>query len=555
MRTDRRQMIIPVVIFGGAILLRLFFLCFRYVVCFDEVNYLKLGITGAQSGFHQTLHPFWSPFFPFLLSLIFKITNHYELAGRILSILLQSLIVFPLFKIVKKNYTVNAAIWSGLLYAISPSIAFSSSYIHSESVYTFLVFSGLYLGWQILCEKNLVKSILLGSIWGFAYLTRPEGIGYIVVFVMLLAILFVYSWISKKQNPLIYIYIGILVTVSSLIVSLPYLSYLKKETGQWTISAKAETQKQGEAYALIRTEEESDRFRMLQPEKREILIDQMWHTGSFIKYQSASEKPTISVSLRSFLKKYTNNLYDIWKDRFIRVLTPVVFLLFGLGFFCQKLSGKLILYNLYLLSFLLFFIVGVIPAFHVNERYFLPLMPSFFIWVGPGVIQFYKWLGDVFNQLFSNVSVHLQQFILWSCTACFLILGIIVPQMGPLLKHSSKSREYYAEPVEQKRAGLWIKANCDKIPIILSHGHTVDFYAGNYDIKKTVSMPDESIEDVIKYARIRNADYILLNERYKADFKKIAWLLDEKDIPKSLNLVWTEVNEAGLKSVLFKVVE
>ena len=66
--------------------LRVFFLQYRFAVTFDEVNYLKLGVSGHLNGLGDALHTYWSPLIPWLISLFCTLFSDYELAARLVSV-------------------------------------------------------------------------------------------------------------------------------------------------------------------------------------------------------------------------------------------------------------------------------------------------------------------------------------------------------------------------------------------------------------------------------------------------------------------------------------
>ncbi len=544
---------IPVLIFIGAVFFRLILLQFRYAVLFDEVNYLKLGIYGAKNGFEHTFHPFWPLLYPLIIGFFAKIFSHYELMARLVTLILQALIIFPLFEFTFRQYGKKAASGAAALWAFSPDIALFSTYIFSESLYTLLAFCGLYLGWIVLNDrKPWFYAVLPGLFWGLAYLTRPEGIGFLTIFGLILFALIVVRIITKHKMEAWFIKVGLAALFAFLIISMPYLIYLKHATGAWTISGKMESQKQGEAYALIRTEDESDRFRMVIDENQPILIDQIWHQGTFVKNQQLSDQPMVQVSKALFIQKFSRNIYQIWKDSLPRILTPVVFVLLILGIFARPWHIAQWLFNGYVLSFMGFFIVVLIPAFHITDRYFYPLLPLFFIWAGVGICYLTHWLKDSIRNLLPTLSPVKQKISVGLLCVFIFTGGIIIPQMGSVVTRSRYASDLFADPVEHKEIAFWLK-QYDQNARVISVFHSIDFYLGNFNIRKTVSLPDEPLSRVLLYARKNDANYLLLDERYKSYFPKIAWLLETEDVPTELSLIyqWEKINEINVR--LFKI--
>lgn len=548
-KIKENQMIL--LMFTAAILFRVLLLQYRYSIIFDEVNYLKLGIYGAQHGFKHALHPFWPPLYPVFIGLLAKVFHHYEWVTRLFTIVLQSLVIFPLYKMSKVFFNKNTAIAALVLWVFSPAVAFFSTYIFTESLYTLLSFWGVFLGWKVLQhDKPFLHSILLGILWGMAYLTRPEALGYLCIFGALLGVLIFFQMIMTKQVNWQYVLSGLLILITFVLMSTPYLIYLKRETGVWTISGKMESQKQGEAYALLRTDDESDRFRMVLDEDRPILIDQVWHQGTFVKNQKSSDVPAVKVSRSLILKKVAENIYQIWKDSLPRILTPVVFLLVFLGLLGSPWKKYQWKFNLYLLSFLGFFIFVLIPIFHITDRYFYPLFPILFIWAGNGSIYLYRWIKQSMNHLISKVMV-LNVCVVVLFASVFLF-GIFIPQLAPIVSRQPNAADLFSDPIEHKEVANWLN-HYDKDAVVMSVFHPVDFYLGNYNIRKTVSLPDEYLDRALLYARKNGANYLLLNERYKSYFSKIDYLLEAETYPETLERVYQWDQIKNMKVLLFKI--
>jgi hypothetical protein len=129
-----------------------------------------------------------------------------------------------------------------------------------------------------------------------------------------------------------------------------------------------------------------------------------------------------------------------------------------------------------------------------------------------------------------------------------------VPEFGKILKKDKWSNAYYADPVEQKEAGLWLKAyHKGSPPIIMSLFQTVSFYAGNYNIRQSVTIPQNELDRILAYAEHRDVEYLILNERFRMEYPKIAYLIEGDDVPKGLDLIYKKENPSGLKTTIYKI--
>ncbi len=87
----------------------------------------------------------------------------------------------------------------------------------------------------------------------------------------------------------------------------------------------------------------------------------------------------------------------------------------------------------------------------------------------------------------------------------------------------------------------------------MSKFHTADIYAGNYNIKDSVTIPQCKFDRLIKYAKYRSVDFLLLNERYKEFFPEISFLLEGKNIPEELELIYDRTDPLGLRTVIYRI--
>jgi len=137
--------------------------------------------------------------------------------------------------------------------------------------------------------------------------------------------------------------------------------------------------------------------------------------------------------------------------------------------------------------------------------------------------------------------------------ASIVLISLFLPQLGKIINRNPWATDYYMDPIEQKITGEWIKQHSEKTPIIMSLGHTVDFYAGNYHIAESVTIPENDLSRILEYAKYRKVDFLVLNERYSKGFQQIAYLLNGKNVPEGLSVVYSNDFKQGLKSVVYKI--
>lgn len=521
---------------------------YRFAIAFDEVNYIKLGVSGHLNGLADVLHTYWSPLLPGLISFACIFVEDYELAGRLVSILAGTFLTIPVYFLGKYVYDQKVGILAAGFAALFPPLVFQSTQVLTEPVYMFLAAASVLLGLRMLHLYSTGLAWLAGISSGLAYLAHPQGIG----FFFLLVFWIVFGSVTKLFliKPLRAVYLVASLGFGFLVVSSPYLWYLRKSTGQWTLSTKAAANWQMEAPK----QSQGDVFRSLDPTNRYVPIDQIFHQGDFLRATNGGAKPVREVRLGPFLFKYLKNITNILSSAIPELLTTVPLMLMGVGLLGTSWNpprGRMVFY---LLSFIGFFWLGLIPAFHINLRYFTPLWPICTLWVARGALHIHEWL--CLNR--SLVKRAKQMKMKPSTFAAFWVVVMalslsFLPEFGRVVSRRPDNRDYWADPVDQKQAGLWLKENTPGPAIIMSRNHAVDFYAGNYDITASVTIPKASLERVLKYAKYRDVDYLVLNERYKKSFPEIDFLLETDDEVPGLRLIYDQRGPSGLITRVYQV--
>jgi len=532
----------------AALAFRLLLLNFRFAVGFDEVNYLKLGVSGYLHGFSETLHTYWSPFFPWLIALFCNFIDNYELAGRLVSVAMGALLPLPVYFLGKLLYDKTAGLIAAAFIAFFPPLAFQATTALTEATYTLLVALSALVGWEMLKRNSIVAAAISGLLAGCLYLTRPEGIGFLLIFA---------GWIIAGCvgklfliKPLRMIYLLLTLTVGFIVVSAPYLIFLHDQTGAWTISAK------GAANLQMDTPEDGSRpsFRALNAENNSLPIDEVFHLGTFLKPGEAKYDQRVSVALGGLLKKYIKNLYELITSAVPSFFSLLPLMFFGVGLLGVAWQPGEGLKNIYFLSFIFFYWFGVVPLFHINARYLAPMWPLCAVWVAHGLSIFWSWLKA--HPSFSKwaIAARLQpatmsMLLLMSMLAIFSFF----PELGRILARNPSSTDFWADAVELKTAGTWLREHAKRDVVIMSRNHAVDFYAGNYDIRDAVTIPDNGLDRVLLYARNRHVNYLVISERYMNDYPQLAFLRDNPQSRHELELVYQNRDASGLLTVIYAI--
>ncbi|HEX9971679.1 MAG TPA: glycosyltransferase family 39 protein [bacterium] len=550
------------IIIAVALIVRLFFLRFEYAAGWDEINYLKLGASGTIHGLNHVLHPYWSPFYPLTVALMGKLFHNYEMAGRLVSILCGTLLILPVFGFSLKYFSQRIAIFNSLVIAFFPALIESSTAAETEPLYILLAITGILFGFYVLNQKSIFGAAIVGILFAFAYLTRPEGIGLYFVFsgiIFCVALFEIVKYHRFKSALLL-----IIVTLGFFITSSPYLIYLKKVTGQWTLSSKGAANLQGEISVMENAAKSNglNPWLMLSKDNTTLPDDDIYHTGEFLKKyhrsldneETSKEQKIVSVTPFLIVKKFLKNFLRVLKEGISQVLGLPILALIILGLWGKAWDRKRAMRDGYLLAFVGFFWFILVPMFHFTERYMLPMVPVVLMWSGVGI----DYLSDWFEKTWASFTLKIKNDkhgIFKTVFILSFIGSLFIPIYIRMIVRNPFEATEWAEPVEQKKAGLWLKNYCgDKIPVVMSWSHAVSFYAGNYNIKQSITIPHNDLERALAYAKYRGAGFLALNEKNKTSFPTINYLLDENQAPPELKLIYKDDSIAGLKTLIYEII-
>jgi 4-amino-4-deoxy-L-arabinose transferase-like glycosyltransferase len=549
----KKENLILIGLFCIAILFRLILMTKTFVIGFDEVNYLKLAADAHINGFKNVMHTYWPPLYPLFVSIVSYFISNYETAGRIASMLINSAIIFPLFYFIKRQFNQNLAYLTAALMACYTIYAQCGVVIETEALYTFLAVTGICLGWYALNDRKLYMAVFTGVLFGGAYLTRPEGIGFIMVFIGLTLVMIGYQLFTRGKT-LIYFFVLLLSIGSFVLVAFPYLNYLHKSTGQWTISSKGLANQLGEMYLRTKPKDAVHPYHLVIDNNTRLIQDEIYHLGNFIANMKLDNELKSDVSIFDIAKKLARQNYQIMTKEFLKVFSLPIVILIVLGLFAVPWSRKDALVNGYLASYVVFFWFVLIPSFHIVIRYFVPLIPIASIWLITGGYRMQRWLKETFSN-FNEFSIPSRWLSILSTMIVLVIIigGVILPDFVKFMKNDINSTEEWSPAIEQKKAGLWLKQNGVKHPIVMAYNHAVSFYAGNYKIAESVEIPEDDINPILAYAKFRGVNYIVLNDRYKHVHPRISFLYEGVNIPVGLKQIYFDQESNGLSTRIYEL--
>lgn len=429
------------------------------------------------------------PFYPSLIALIHFFLKNYEMAGIWVSIIFGTLVTLPIFFLGRSIFNEKVGAISALFAAVHPFLYTCSGSVLTESTYFFLLATSVLLGWNAFKNGKPSDILFFGLLTSLAYLTRPEGIGLLLVFAVWTLLI---NPAQGKRRWTRRIGIVLLAGLCFLALSSPYLIQLRKELGRWGISKKAS-----------------------------------------ISFGSFSEKETPSMTGSS--NKKSIHIVSILKDpltllkeigvgffissyKFNQAYSPLLSILAAFGF--MLLFKKENRYewkgNLYLMSYLVFFFGLVLPFFWITRRYASQMISISIPWAVLGFLGFVGWVKKrlkegTFEKKFLAISLIL------------ILIGLFVQGR---VTHSSEHRFI------QREVGFWMKDHLPNKAKVMSRLPQEAFYAG----LSWVTLPHKSYEEIINIAHFDGVRYLIIDEKVEKDLPNLLKKLKKGDFVLLLDL-------------------
>ncbi|MEW6355016.1 MAG: glycosyltransferase family 39 protein [Planctomycetota bacterium] len=217
------------------------------VLEFDENFYLILArnlFSGV--GYVLDLYPDikYSPLFPLAAGTLSLLVGDLIWAGRIVSILAGALTCIPFYLLLKRLDRANVALIGSLFLAVFPPMqdfvmhsARSRDILHTgaEPPALFLMMWGvLFIVWSAKGGRKLL-ALGAGAAFGLAYLARPECLLYSPMYAAAIVAL---AMVADRASLRHRIVCALLCIAGTAVVASPYVLYLHKHTGRWTVSGK-----------------------------------------------------------------------------------------------------------------------------------------------------------------------------------------------------------------------------------------------------------------------------------------------------------------------------
>ncbi len=443
--------------------LRLYAVLMSQGISYDGAGYGFIVRDFLRGDFLKGLSSPLHPFYPLIVSWITFDPAHVEISGRVISLFFGTMTLLPVYYLSKEIVGQRGAIFSGLFYSFHPYLATYSGMLLSEATYMGLLSMSVYFFWTGLSLGKILRIILSSGFLGLAYLTRPEGIGYFIIF-FIWVVFFKgvrKGWLKKMMF--------LCATLLPLIIlSTPYIIHIHRDTGQWLITKKG-IGIQSELIPPIESRGIGEGGKRIEEKIGSIPLKIVKNMISFIPFTTYH-----------YLRAYH---FTLW-----------LFLLFGLVGIKQRRSTAEVL----VLSIIIFHIISLATFTTSTIRFSVAMVPISLIWAGAGVLGMEKFLKKM---NFSKAGA-------W--VSAIIVLALIV-QLPQSLKPERRHRQ------DQKSVGLWLRENTPKNSLIMGNSPVEAFYAERDFILLPHGVPLEGIhgksyKEIIQWAKDKKVTHILINK-------------------------------------------
>lgn len=546
----------------------------------DGLDFISIAKHFSEGNFHAGLGYPFHPLYPLLITLGSICGLEFEHAGKIVSLALGIFTVISLYIIGRKMFTQTIAFIAAFLLAIHPYATRLSVDVMSDPTYFFFYVTGFGLGYVAIIKQKPYLFFFTGIASSFAYLTRPEGISVMLITGMwiLINLLAPIPIIGNKThdnrqqdrigyktriNPSIK-YVTFLL-IGFLILSFPYILYIKSETGTWQLSKKKSLANVTGVSIMLDEKNKLDltnhpAVRNLDnsgnlPEEsnsqdisaeRNLNLTQTFTPEEVALLKQKSETTFIG----SFSKLITQYFDSLHYPLLLFLIIGIASIIFRNN---KSFSNRYILSYVIIFIFVLFFLQKTIG--YASYRHLMNIVFVTLFWSAIGVNQSYYWIMNKSNKfgngkqssIIKDVKTSPQlgadslsfystkSFIIFLC----LIAALILPKT---LKHHRKDK------VVRKNAGLWLKEyhTNNSTMTILTDRLIVAFYAD----AKGIQIPNNFLtyDDIVKFAKSSGVDYLVATENIENSSPNFFENAKSRDLKKLI-----EFEKRSKKVVIYEI--
>ena len=494
-------------------------------------NFLKgNGYVGISLGSTDLVFP---PLYPILIAFASLATGDFELAGRVVSLIIGACLVIPVFFITLEMYGKRVAYIAAGLTALHPLLIQLSGSVYSEATYITFLMAGIYWALKTSHIGSVGASVLVGTFFGLAYLTRPEGIIYSFLSAAVILILGPACKRTLKQS--VMCSLGILGAFT--VIASPYVGFLSLTTGQLRFEGKSAINYLIGQRMLAGMEYNEAAYGITKD-----LIEE----GPFLQDRIAPiEKTSLGDISRYVLMAARTNVSEIYQTIFFSSAfgSPVLIVLVILGIFRTPWSSRRIIDEGVLLIFVTTIVLTLLSIQHLWDRYSFQLLPFLLLWAAKGICELADWAEATAVSLMGTIrgrSDAVRVSSQWALSLIFLLY------VSTSYAHEFKKTHSQKDPI--KEAGFWLGKHAGGPKKIMDGNAVIAYYANG----TWIPLPYAESSVALEYLNHKSPDFVVLTRGGSG----IRPYLDDwiqKGIPNSnANLVYSRGNALEEKIMIYR---
>jgi Dolichyl-phosphate-mannose-protein mannosyltransferase len=447
-----------------------------------------VGIYGLGT---QLIFP---PLYSLLIASFSLVTGDFELAGRVVSLIMGSALVLPIFFIALHMYGRRVALIAASLVAFHPLLIQLSASVYTEATYFTLLMGGVYWASQTVEHVNLKTSVLSGICFGVAYLTRPEAI----VFPFLTVLTLIAVAVVKRTELKTIVIQSLWVVIPFSLLAAPYVIFLSIHTGQLRFEGKSINN-----YTIGKRMTSG----MDYMEASYGIDENLNEEGPSLKNNLEQLRSVGKISLgevASYIgmaaRKNVKIIYHIVFSS-PAFGSPILITLVILGIFGTPWSRERINREGFLFLVLLFVLVSLLAVQHFWDRYAFVVLPFLILWASKGIEEFSEWAESTaaslkYKLLQNGNSIRVG---VRSVLSIILILYATTDYLDEF-----KNTGAQKDPI--KEAGLWLRGYIPGSKKIMDTSSVIPYYAGG----TWTPLPYAGSSLALKYIHHKRPDFIVL---------------------------------------------
>lgn len=491
----------------------------------DEPSYLLIARSLVQGeGYLLSGRPdlHYGPLFPWVLSFPLRLVNDPEWASTVIYVIAGALLTIPFYLLARALHGSRTARLATLLVTFFPALTAAPlvSVSMTEPLYLLFLFSGLFFAWRVLDTRAaghppLLHFVGVGIAFGLAYLTRPEAVAYIAIFLGL----WLLQRVMRRDRLNLRLWAGpLLALVVFAALAAPYVAFLHSQTGHWMLSGKVQiTFDIGSN--VIRNDARG----------YDVAIASLDATGQDLIWFSP-ERFRTNIP-RELLMPPNRLIYRIRQNWHLmseavfsgQTLSPWLLAMIALGLFGSPWPRRRLGIEVFLLAALSPLATYLI--FHVEARFLVALYTIAMLWVALGLERLSDWLQKSIRLLQQRSTLSPGTRSL----ARSIPLALTVATL--LLATSGTMAQRTLLPWDRKEAGEWLRQNTPPEAAVMSRSPEVSLYAD----RPSLPSPNADWPQVLDYARRNGADYYVADRRELTELRpQLSFLTDPTQAPPEL---------------------